>query len=86
MLKFSKNLFLKRFFFSVKENEASFGRFGNSLFVEMEPSKLINGQRDMVNLLFKYPIFLGDDSKETMKLAVGIIQGDFGSKNSCQVL
>jgi hypothetical protein len=53
----------------------------------MEPSTLINGQRDMMNLLFKYPIFLGDDSKETMKLAVGMyIQGDFGSKNSCQVL
>lgn len=29
----------------------------------------------MVNLLFKYPIFLGDDSKETMKLAVGIFRG-----------
>jgi hypothetical protein len=29
----------------------------------------------MMNLLFKYPIFLGDDSKETMKLAVGIFRG-----------
>jgi hypothetical protein len=35
----------------------------------------INGQRHMVNLLLKYPIFLEDDSKETMKLVVGIFRG-----------
>jgi hypothetical protein len=41
MLKFSKNYVSQKIFFSVKENEASFGIFGNSLFVEMEPSKLM---------------------------------------------
>jgi hypothetical protein len=33
MLKFSKKNNFQRIFFSVKENEASFGIFGNSLFL-----------------------------------------------------
>jgi hypothetical protein len=33
--------FSQKNIFCVKENEACFGLFGNSLFVEMEPSKLM---------------------------------------------
>jgi hypothetical protein len=36
-----KKYFSQKNIFCVKENEASFGIFGNSLFVEMEPSKLM---------------------------------------------
>lgn len=35
-----RKYFPQKNIFSVKENEASFGIFGNSLFVEMEPSNL----------------------------------------------
>jgi len=39
MLKFSKKLLSKKFFF-MKEDEASIGIFENTLFPEMESSKL----------------------------------------------
>jgi hypothetical protein len=54
MLKFSKKILSKKFFF-MKEDEASIGIFENILFPEMESSKLNNYSAiDPTNLLFNY--------------------------------